>query len=134
MKHRQTNIMNGFSASRLGAALAATVAVCAMFALLPANPTPLLRAAAPASADAATLRYMAWNRYDLLMNGQETQSAGSSMGGAAFICWQSGLAGKVAIAPCTAMVGVCAARARLRHRWAGMTVQPFTLGYWCWDY
>jgi hypothetical protein len=88
-------------------------------------------------ASASTLRYMGWNRYDLLLDGNETRTASSSAGGAAFVCWQSGIAGKISIVPCMGIVSVCAAKARLRGHWAGMTIEPISWTgprFWCWDY
>jgi hypothetical protein len=120
---------------RLVVAASAALTLLAAGALAPDLSQPGLSAFEPTHASAATVRYKTWNRYDVMLSGDETRAAGSSIGGAAFTCATTPLvAGVYGMPACTAMVGVCAARAKVRHRWAGMTVQPFTLGYWCWDY
>jgi hypothetical protein len=95
------------------------------------------------AANAATVRPMNWNRYDILLTGNETQLAATSYGGAVAVCWGPLLAAALSVnAPrliatavvCPAVVTTCAARAYLRHRWAGITVTPFTFNFWCWDY
>jgi hypothetical protein len=120
---------------RVGLVGCLLAAIFGAASLAPNANTPLLASLAPADASAATVRYMAWNRYDVRLSGDETQSAGSSVGGAIFVCLTTPLvAAYYSTQGCTLMVGICAARAKARGRWAGMTVQPFTGGYWCWDY
>lgn len=89
----------------------------------------------PAHSEAAQLRYMDWNRYDVLLDRHETNVVSSKPDGAAFICWQLGVAGRFGIVPCVSMVSVCGAHGRLRGRLAGMTFQPFSgWRFWCWQY
>ena len=92
------------------------------------------------NAKAYEVRYQTWNRYDVLLSGYETNSAGTSLGAAMWICGGGGLLARYPMVLygfpyCTAIVATCALRARLRGRWAGFTLQPFLrLNYWCWDY
>jgi hypothetical protein len=124
----------------------ATMGVCAALILgsalapvgNPASSSPLVAAlssAGPDAALAAQLRYMGWNKYDVLLDRHETSFVTRSMSGAASICWQLGIAGRFGIVPCVSMVSVCGAHGRIRGRRAGMTFQPFSgWRFWCWQY
>jgi hypothetical protein len=92
--------------------------------------------AAPLSAQAVTTRPGAqWGQIDMLLDSYETEAARRDWWSAAVICWDSGLATKLAIAPCVAMVTVCAAQAYYSspRRRAGITYTPWGQA-WCWKY
>ena len=109
-------------------------------------------------AQASTFRGMTWNRYDLLLNGTETQSGATTTWGPVRVC--SDLVSNVSTAMrgalnpkaptlstaaigaivffgetlCGRQVAICASKAFYDHKWAGMTVTLLPLRSWCWEY
>jgi hypothetical protein len=111
----------------------------------------------PQAAEAATVRGgNQWYQVDILLSGNETLSGSQSITGSAIVCgaiigaaaaaggglahyvagvssWAlAGVAGIAGGAACVSIVAVCTVKARLKGRWAGITVTPWS--FWCWDY
>ena len=79
---------------------------------------------------------------DILLDGTETIRAAQGPWGSTVICAQlvsssaqfGALGAFAAGMPCMSVISVCAAKAALAHKWAGVTVQPTWPLYYCWQY
>jgi hypothetical protein len=116
----------------------------------------------PSSAQAVDIHTKNLNRYDILLQGDETRIAGSTSYGPLQVCGDiadlgdtlntsgadmsvflqtAGWLARVSIVGfataayfCGRQVTICASKAYYDHKWAGMTIQVAPWKVWCWEY